>query len=326
MNKVVPLIGLMIFLVIVAIRVSNPNTSRLANSNLVTAQETQGSKDSDPVETETSEDDAKDTEENQPVETLSIPEGFSQTPYLSDEQLQVFERAEQVIETGKDYQVIIETTAGTLRADLFEDKVPQTVNNFVFLALHKYYDGIIFHRVLEDFMAQTGDPTGTGRGDPGYKFADEFDASLRHNKPGILSMANSGPDTNGSQFFITFTETPWLDDKHSVFGEVIEGAEVLDKLTRIDPSNNGPSIIINLDAPLSELKEKGIMVEGADDSSVESYLIESFGTLPEMGSPFQVSNLDAVIGRVGQTPALGIYSNNADSMTRVSIIERSKTE
>ncbi len=123
--------------------------------------------------------------------------------------------------------------------DLHQDEVPRTVNNFVFLARNRYYDGIVFHRVLEDFMAQTGDPTGTGRGGPGYQFDDEIDPNLTHDQPGVLSMANSGPNTNGSQFFITFVATPWLDGRHTVFGRVIEGLDVLDQLTRIDPSQAG---------------------------------------------------------------------------------------
>ena len=119
-----------------------------------------------------------------------------------------------------------------------------TVNNFVFLARNHYYDGIIFHRVLEGFMAQTGDPTGTGSGGPGYEFEDEFGEGLTHEKRGILSMANAGPGTNGSQFFITFDATPWLDGKHSIFGTVLEGDDVLGNLQLIDPSQAGnPNVI-----------------------------------------------------------------------------------
>ncbi|MXY22772.1 MAG: LppX_LprAFG lipoprotein [Dehalococcoidia bacterium] len=118
---------------------------------------------------------------------------------------------------------------------LFADKVPNTTNNFVFLARDGYYDGVTFHRVIPGFMAQGGDPTGTGRGGPGYQFADEFHPELRHDKPGILSMANAGPGTNGSQFFITFVPTPHLDDHHAVFGEVIEGMDVVNAISPRDP-------------------------------------------------------------------------------------------
>jgi cyclophilin family peptidyl-prolyl cis-trans isomerase len=125
---------------------------------------------------------------------------------------------------------------------LHADKTPKTVNNFVFLARQGYYNGTTFHRVINDFMAQGGDPTGTGMGGPGYKFGDEFHPSLRHSKRGILSMANAGPGTNGSQFFITHRATPHLDDRHSVFGELIQGDDVLTAIPQRDPGNkNAPA-------------------------------------------------------------------------------------
>src|SRR5690348_10531566 len=139
------------------------------------------------------------------------------------------------IDPKKKYKATIETEKGKMVISLFADKTPKTVNNFVFLAREGYYDGVMFHRVIPDFMAQGGDPTGTGRGGPGYTFADEFDPSLKHNKPGILSMANAGPGTNGSQFFITHVPTPHLDGKHSVFGEVVEGIDVLMSIPARDP-------------------------------------------------------------------------------------------
>jgi cyclophilin family peptidyl-prolyl cis-trans isomerase len=169
---------------------------------------------------------------------MTVPraiDGYQQVPHLSDARVVEFAAAKHVLEPGHDYRALVETDRGAMVVDLEQDKTPNTVNNFVFLALHRYYDGVVFHRVLEDFMAQTGDPTGTGRGGPGYRFADEFHADLRHDEPGTLSMANSGPGTNGSQIFITFGATPWLDGKHAVFGRIVEGVEVLDALTRIDP-------------------------------------------------------------------------------------------
>src|SRR4030066_189182 len=131
------------------------------------------------------------------------------------------------IDSKKSYTAILHTDKGDITIALFADKTPKTVNNFVFLSRQGFYNGTIFHRVIADFMAQGGDPTGTGTGGPGYRFSDEFHPSLRHSKPGILSMANAGPNTNGSQFFITHVATPWLDNKHSVFGEVIDGLKVL---------------------------------------------------------------------------------------------------
>lgn len=134
---------------------------------------------------------------------------------------------EMVIDPAKKYTATIATDKGDMVIELFADKTPKTVNNFVFLAREGFYDGVIFHRVIADFMAQGGDPTGTGMGGPGYRFSDEFHPELKHDKPGILSMANAGPGTNGSQFFITHVPTPHLNNKHSVFGQVTEGLDVL---------------------------------------------------------------------------------------------------
>jgi len=131
------------------------------------------------------------------------------------------------IDPKKSYSATLKTEKGDIDIYLHADKVPTTVNNFVFLARQGFYNGTIFHRVISNFMAQGGDPTGSGRGGPGYEFKDEFHPSLKHDKPGVLSMANAGPNTNGSQFFITHVPTPWLDNKHSVFGEITNGTEVL---------------------------------------------------------------------------------------------------
>jgi cyclophilin family peptidyl-prolyl cis-trans isomerase len=142
------------------------------------------------------------------------------------------------IDPAKSYQATIETDQGDIVVELYADRAPNTVNNFVFLAREGFYDDTTFHRVLPDFMAQGGDPSGTGAGGPGYRFEDEFHPDLRHDEPGVLSMANSGPGTNGSQFFITYEATPWLDDAHTVFGHVIEGLDVLEALTPRDPQEN----------------------------------------------------------------------------------------
>ena len=131
---------------------------------------------------------------------------------------------EMQIDTEKSYSATIVTEVGNIELELFAKDVPNTVNNFVFLARDGFYNNTTFHRVIDGFMAQAGDPTGIGTGGPGYKFADECTADLKHDGPGVLSMANAGPGTNGSQFFITHTETAWLDGKHTVFGKV-SGAE-----------------------------------------------------------------------------------------------------
>jgi cyclophilin family peptidyl-prolyl cis-trans isomerase len=149
------------------------------------------------------------------------------------------------INPKQSYSARVETSAGTMLLQLYADKAPNTVNNFVFLAREGFYDGTIFHRVIKDFMAQGGDPTGTGTGGPGYRFADEFHPDLKHDRAGVLSMANAGPNTNGSQFFITHVPTPWLDHKHTIFGEVSEGMEVLLAIPPRDPSRpDSPAVSI----------------------------------------------------------------------------------
>jgi len=149
-------------------------------------------------------------------------------------------------------KIKIETTAGDIYADLNAKEAPKTVENFTKLAKQGFYDGIIFHRVIPDFMIQTGDPTGTGMGGPGYKFADEFSPNLKHDKVGVLSMANSGPNTNGSQFFITAAATPWLNGKHSVFGQVTQGLDVVQKIATA-PRDAG-------DRPKTEIKMTKVTV------------------------------------------------------------------
>ena len=123
-----------------------------------------------------------------------------------------------------------DTTAGTFKIELFEDKAPITTKNFIDLVEKGFYNGTVFHRVIDGFMIQGGDPQGTGRGGPGYTIKDEFHKDLKHTAPGILSMANAGPNTGGSQFFVTLAATPWLDNKHAVFGKVTEGMDVVQKI------------------------------------------------------------------------------------------------
>ena len=155
---------------------------------------------------------------------------------------------------------LFDTTEGKFKIKLFADKAPKTVENFVSLAEgaktgKRFYDGLIFHRVIPNFMIQGGCPQGTGTGGPGYKFADEFHPSLRHSKKGILSMANSGPNTNGSQFFITVAPTPWLDNKHTNFGEVVEGMEVATKISELPRGAN--------DKPKQPVELKSVRIEKA---------------------------------------------------------------
>jgi peptidyl-prolyl cis-trans isomerase B (cyclophilin B) len=138
------------------------------------------------------------------------------------------------IDLVKKYTVTLDTTRGSIVCDLFAKDAPNTVNNFVFLAREKFYDGTTFHRVINDFMIQGGDPEGSGRGGPGYKFADELKNNPRKHQVGSLSMANAGPNTNGSQFFITHIATDWLDGKHTVFGQVTSGQDVVNAIKQGD--------------------------------------------------------------------------------------------
>lgn len=161
-----------------------------------------------------------------------------------------------------------DTSEGTFKARLYDDKAPKTVDNFVGLAegskewtdpktrqqvKRPFYDGLIFHRVIDGFMLQGGCPMGTGTGGPGYKFADEFGPGLKHDRPGLLSMANAGPNTNGSQFFVTLVPTPWLDNKHAIFGEVVEGLDVVQKIGK---TKTGPQ-----DRPIKDIQINSVKIE-----------------------------------------------------------------
>lgn len=145
---------------------------------------------------------------------------------------------EMALKPGHGYHAVFVTEKGPVRVRLFAEEAPETVNNFVSLARDGFFDGTTFHRVIDGFMAQGGDPTGTGSGGPGYRISDEFHPDLRHDRPGILSMANAGPNTGGSQFFITHSATPWLDGRHAVFGEVVEGMDVVNSIRERDPQSD----------------------------------------------------------------------------------------
>jgi peptidyl-prolyl cis-trans isomerase A (cyclophilin A) len=148
----------------------------------------------------------------------------------------------------------VQTNQGSFTIELFDDRAPKTAQNFIDLAEKGFYDGIVFHRVIEGFMIQGGDPTGTGRGGPGYTIPDEFHAKLQHTGEGILSMANAGPNTGGSQFFITLAATPWLDGKHAIFGKVVEGMDVV---RTIGSTATGPG-----DRPVEEVVMDSVKIEG----------------------------------------------------------------
>lgn len=152
--------------------------------------------------------------------------------------------------------VTFETNHGTFTAEMFEDVAPKTAGNFLKLARKGYYDGIIFHRVISGFMIQGGDPTGTGSGGPGYTIDDEFGPGLGHTHTGILSMANSGPNTGGSQFFITLAATPWLDGKHAIFGKVTAGLDVVQAIEQVETGSG--------DKPVEDVVMEKVTVSGAE--------------------------------------------------------------
>jgi len=156
-------------------------------------------------------------------------------------------------EDTMDTKIMLETSMGNIKIQLFDDKVPVTAGNFKKLVEDGYYNGIIFHRVIDGFMIQGGDPTGTGMGGPGYAINDEFNPSLTHSKAGILSMANSGPNTGGSQFFITLAPTPWLDGKHAIFGKVVAGMEVVEEIGGVE---TGPG-----DRPVEPVVVNSVTIE-----------------------------------------------------------------
>ncbi len=151
----------------------------------------------------------------------------------------------------------VTTTHGAIRIELFEDKAPATTKNFITLTEKNFYDGVIFHRVIDGFMIQGGDPTGTGRGGPGYQIKDEFHPELKHTGEGMLSMANAGPNTGGSQFFITLAATPWLDGKHAIFGRVIEGMDVVRQIGKVQTGA--------VDRPSADVIMESVRIESAPD-------------------------------------------------------------
>jgi cyclophilin family peptidyl-prolyl cis-trans isomerase len=162
------------------------------------------------------------------------------TPTIGITTMQWSKPPAMTIDTKKTYEAVLKTVKGDITIQLYADKAPITVNNFVFLARQGYYNGVTFHRVISGFMAQTGDPTGTGRGGPGYQFASEISPALKHDSEGIVAMANAGPNTNGSQFYITYAPAPHLDGGYNIFGKVISGMDVLRKISLRDPARNGP--------------------------------------------------------------------------------------
>ncbi len=233
----------------------------------------------------------------------------------------VFAAPGDVLEPNTDYMAVLETNRGTMLVDLLENDAPQTVNNFVFLTQNRFYDGLPFHRVIGNFVAQTGDPSGTGNGGPGYSLPDEITPGLSHSARGVVSMVDTGPDSSGSQFFITFGAAPWLDGNNTIFAQVVEGADVLDVLQPLDPAQ--PFATALLSDTLGLLATQGIFLEGDPVISVAAYLVATLGGLPEPGRRVTVGNYSVVVGVQPTTglPSIGFWPP-PDRIERAYILAR----
>jgi len=218
------------------------------------------------------------------------------------------------IDTDKIYRVTITTDRGQIVTDLDPQLAPNSVNHFVQLTRAGFYDGLTFHRVEPGFVIQGGDPEGTGRGGPGYRWDDE--PVLGEYTLGAVAMANAGPNTNGSQFFITFAATPWLDGHYNIFGQVIAGEAVLGKLQRIDPQN--PEAVVGLGDTLGLLASKGVELGGRRDTTVGDFLTKALGAPPVSGQSFSVGAYRAVVGSSGGKPAIAFFPL-PDTLERVVI-------
>ena len=214
------------------------------------------------------------------------PEAICESATPEEPETRSFDAPEDVLEFGVDYYAIICTSVGPIYIDLFETFTPLTVNNFVFLAQNGYYNNTTFHRVMEDFMAQGGDPTATGTGGPGYSFTDEFVSFLTFDEPGLLAMANSGPNTNGSQFFLTTAATDWLNYQHTIFGDVVAGQDVVESIPLRDlASAEEPGASLNTVIIVTDPSTVDVSIPEADVAPVgqadfEQALAE-FPELPE---------------------------------------------
>lgn len=206
---------------------------------------------------------------------------------------------------NKELKVKITTNMGVIEAKLFHKQTPKTVSNFVELARKGFYNGIIFHRVIPNFMIQTGDPKGNGTGGPGYNFADEFVPELKHTKPGILSMANAGPNTNGSQFFITVKETPHLDGRHTVFGEVTSGMDIATKISEAKSQN---------DKPVTDIKMEKVEIIGDWFKPVAVEKIKEVGE--DELKKMTAKPIENLLKKIGEAQALGSLQKTTFGQSR----------
>ncbi len=263
--------------------------------------------------------------QNAAQDAPDIPEGYTAVPFLSEEPQREFSGADEVLEPDQDYAAVLETNKGAMVLDLLEGDAPETVNNFVFLARHHFYDGVVFHRVLDGFMAQTGDPTGTGTGGPGYAFDDEIADGLSFDSAGIMAMANAGPDTNGSQFFITFEAAPHLDGGYSIFGDLISGEAVLNSLERIDPASSEPAYVFSPDDALAKVRQGGLALPQGAKGTLGAFLEGNLETMPEPGEQFEVAGYQGIVGQSGDGNTLVGFYAKPDVLESVTIIQKPKS-
>lgn len=254
----------------------------------------------------------------------TIPKGYTAVPFLSQNPERDFSKADEVLEPNEDYAAVLQTNKGPMVLELLEDQAPETVNNFVFLSLHHFYDGVVFHRVLDGFMAQTGDPTGTGTGGPGYAFDDEIADGLSFDSAGVMAMANAGPDTNGSQFFITFDAAPHLDGGYSIFGDLISGEAVLSKLERIDPSSSDPQYVFSPDDALAKVRQGGLALPKNAKGTLGAFLEQTLKSMPQPGEQFEVAGYKGIVGQSGGGDTLVGFYAKPDVLESVTIIQKPK--
>lgn len=226
----------------------------------------------------------------------------------AEPETRIFSAADQILEAGVDYRAILCTSAGPIYVDVFEAVAPETVNNFVFLAESGYYNQTTFHRVIADFMAQGGDPTGTGSGGPGYQFRDEFAGFLHFDRPGLLAMANAGAGTNGSQFFITTALTPHLDYQHTIFGEVLAGEEAVAAIELRDPATaTTPGTSLDTVLIVTDPAQVAVEVEPLGDVTTEDLQAALDAAAAEVADPLAVDtertgllDLDAAVAQASE--------------------------
>ncbi len=250
-----------------------------------------------------------------------INQEYRPLAFVAEEARRNFRTAELVIESGKDYVAIIETTKGSFEIDLLEDEAAVAVNNFVFLATHRFFEGLGFFRVEDDFIAQFGDPLNTGFGGPGYELELPLSPVL-HDQVGIISMAQSGTVVNGSQFIISLVPLPQFNGQHSAFARVSHGLEVLEALQRSDIDE--PLALAPLDSPVTLLRLQGISVPDSD-MSIREYLEASLGEVPAEGRRTEWFDLDVLVSpsQIGQSLQVALWPK-ADRILKVTVYERDK--